>query len=200
VALVVAVATPRGAEGASSADELVRQARAHEAAHEEDLALRRYSEALALEPTNEGAWTGLGELRMKLGEAGEAERVYATALEHVPSLRPALRGRAQARWALGRHAEAEADLEAYAASEQDAAAYRQLADWLGADGRTPAQLATWRRLLAMAAREPDTREFVDALRMVRALVILVDGADPAASPQDEDPTRRGLARIARRGR
>lgn len=191
---------PAGAQGASSADELVRQARAHEAAHEEDLALRRYSEALALEPTNEQAWTGLGELRMKLGEAGEAERVYATALEHVPSLHLALEGRALARWALGRRSEAEADLEAYAASEQDPAAYRLLADWFGTDGRTPAQLAMWRHLLTMAARDPDSREFAYALRMVRALVILVDGADPAACPDDDDPTRRGLARIARRGR
>jgi hypothetical protein len=35
--------------------------------------------------------------------------------------------------------------------------------------------------------------------MVRALVILVDGADPASSPVDADPTRRALATIAARG-
>jgi hypothetical protein len=35
--------------------------------------------------------------------------------------------------------------------------------------------------------------------MVRALVILVDGADPAASPVEPDPARRALARIAGRG-
>jgi hypothetical protein len=35
--------------------------------------------------------------------------------------------------------------------------------------------------------------------MVRALIILVDGADPASSPVDPDPTRRALAQIARRG-
>jgi hypothetical protein len=35
--------------------------------------------------------------------------------------------------------------------------------------------------------------------MVRALVILVDGADPATSPLQPDATRRALAAIARRG-
>jgi hypothetical protein len=35
--------------------------------------------------------------------------------------------------------------------------------------------------------------------MVRALVILTDGVDPASSPTHADATRRGLAQIARRG-
>jgi hypothetical protein len=35
--------------------------------------------------------------------------------------------------------------------------------------------------------------------MVRALVILAEGVDPASSPTDPDPTRRAMARIARRG-
>jgi hypothetical protein len=35
--------------------------------------------------------------------------------------------------------------------------------------------------------------------MVRALVILVDGADPAASPVAPDAVRRSLAQIAARG-
>jgi tetratricopeptide (TPR) repeat protein len=186
-------------EASSSADELVRQARAHEAAHEDDVALRRYTDALAVDRTNPEAWMGLGGLRLKLGEPEEAERVYDTALTEVPTLHAALRGRAQARWSLGRHAEAEADLDAYASAEGDATTLRELAGWFGADGRTPAQLATWRRLLVLA-REGDDASFErEARRMVRALVILVDGADPASSPVAPDETRRSLAKIAARG-
>jgi hypothetical protein len=35
--------------------------------------------------------------------------------------------------------------------------------------------------------------------MVRALVIVVDGVDPASSPIDPDATRRAMAHVARRG-
>jgi tetratricopeptide (TPR) repeat protein len=197
VAGVVAATAPR-ASLASSADDLVQQARDHEATHDEDVALRRYTDALAIDPTHPGAWLGLGALRMRLGDASEAERVFSAALERIPSLVGALRGRAGARWALGRHADAEQDLDAYATLTGDVGALRVLAGWYGTDGRMPAQLATWRRLLALArgADEPVERE---ARRMVRALVILVDTADPASSPVDPDATRRTLAAIARRG-
>jgi tetratricopeptide (TPR) repeat protein len=186
------------AAASSSADELVRQARAHEAAHEDDIALRRYTDALAVDRSNADAWLGLGALRMKLGEPDEAERVYDTALTQVPTLRAALEGRARARWSLGRHTEAETDLEIFALAEGDVSALRELATWFGTDGRTPAQLATWRRLLAMARTEQDGQLEPEARRMVRALVILVDGSDPAASPTDPGETRRALARIAAR--
>jgi len=194
---VLGVARP--ASAASSADELVRQARAHEAMHEDDLAVRRYMEALSLDPTSPDAWMGLGALRMRLGDPAEAERVYAAALDHVPSLHVAIAGRARALWAAGRHREAEEALDGYATLESDAAALRELAGWYGSDARTPAQLATWRRLLAMASRDADAAAAREARRMVRALVILVDAADPAASPAGPDATRRALAAIARRG-
>lgn len=189
---------PRTAAAGSSADELVRQARAHETAHEEDVAVRRYSEALAIDASNADAWAGLGALRMRLGDPAEAERVYSAALERAPRLRSFLVGRARARWALGRHAQAEEDLETYAELQRDPAAYRELAEWYGTDGRTPAQLATWRRLLASALETSDESLLKEARRTVRALVILVDGSDPASSPVDPDPTRRALAQIARR--
>ena len=196
---LVASAASRAALASSSADELVRQASSHEAAHEEDVAVRRYMEALAIEPTNARAWMGLGALRMRLGDAAEAERVYTSALERVPTLDAALEGRARARWALGRHAEAEADLDAFASVETSHAALRELAAWYGADGRTPAELAIWRRLLRLAIEQADPASEREARRMVRALVILVDGADPTSSPADTDPTRRAMAAIARRG-
>jgi tetratricopeptide (TPR) repeat protein len=207
-ALLVAGLFCRQAAASSSADELVLQARQHEAAHEEDVAVRRYTEALTIEPTNADAWLGLGALRMKLGEPSEAERVYATALDRVPRLHAALVGRARARWALGRHAEAEADLDQVATADGDVALLRELAGWFADDGRTPAQLAVWRQLLWLAvanaaasaapAQNPDPL-VAEARRMVRALVILVDGADPASSPVEPDTTRRILARIAKHG-
>jgi tetratricopeptide (TPR) repeat protein len=187
------------ARASSSAEELVSQARAHEAAHEDDVAVRRYMEALAIEPTCESAWMGLGALRMRLGDAAECERVYSSALERVPSLYGALEGRARARWALGRHADAEADMDAFATIAGKATALRELAGWYGLDGRTPALLATWRRLLAMAMEQVDPISEREARRMVRALIIVVDGADPASSPTTPDATRRALAAIARRG-
>jgi tetratricopeptide (TPR) repeat protein len=189
----------RPASASPSSDELVRQARAHEAAHEDDVAVRRYMEALTIEPTSAEAWMGLATLRMRLGDSAEAERVYTSAIERIPSLYSALEGRARARWALGRHGDAEADLEAYATIEGNAAALRELAGWYGAEGRGPAQLAVWRRLLAMALDQVDAASEREARRMVRALVIVVDGADPASSPVGPDATRRALAAIARRG-
>jgi tetratricopeptide (TPR) repeat protein len=197
-AAAVSLAAPSSV-ASSSADELVRQAREHEAAHEEDIAVRRYTEALTLDPASEGAWLGLGALRLKIGEAAEAERVFQAALDRMPSMHSALEGRARARWSLGRHSDAETDLETYAVLEGDVAALHELADWFASDGRTPAQLATWRRLHAMALIAGDEAGEHEARTMVRALVILVDGGDPAASPITPDATRQALRSIARRG-
>jgi tetratricopeptide (TPR) repeat protein len=193
--LVVLAAAPAAA-ATESGDELVRQAQAHEAAHEDDVAARRYMDALTIDGTNEDAWLGLGTLRLRLGEPAEAERVFDAALRRAPQMRRALQGRGRARWALGRHAEAETDLDAYATAAGDGDALRELAAWYGADGRTPAQLATWRRVLAMAGDDAALRE---ARRMVRALVILVDPADPVSAPVKPDGVRRAIAAISRRG-
>ncbi|MBV9946638.1 MAG: tetratricopeptide repeat protein [Myxococcales bacterium] len=197
--LALASAAPARALASSSADELVRQARAHEASGEDDVAVRRYMDALTIEPTHEGAWLGLGALRVRMGETAEAERVYSSALARVPTLRAALEGRARARWALERHPEAETDLEAFATSDASLPAWRELAGWYGADGRSPAQLAVWRRILRLAVEREDAASEREARRMVRALLVLVDTADPASSPPWPDTTRRSLAAIARRG-
>jgi tetratricopeptide (TPR) repeat protein len=199
VAVLVLSLLSSPAHATASSDELVRQARAHEAAHEDDVAVRRYMEALELDATAEDAWLGLGALRLRRGEPGEAERVFDAALQRVPLLHRAIAGRAHALWAQGKHAQAEADLDVYATTAGDTAALRELASWYGTDGRSPAQLATWRRLLEAAIRAGEATAEHEARRMVRALVILTDGADPASSPSQLDPTRRGLAQIARRG-
>jgi tetratricopeptide (TPR) repeat protein len=192
--LVAGLACPR-VYASESSEELVRQARAHEAADEDALAARRYTEALTIDEMDAEAWLGLAQLRMRTGDAVEAERVYTAALVRLPLLATALKGRAHARWLLGRHAEAEVDLQAFADISKEPGALRELAEWFGVDGRTPAELATWRYLLATP--DQSESELREARKMVRALVIVVDGADPASTPLDRDPTRVALARIAR---
>ncbi len=197
--LAAALLAAAGSARASSAGELVREARAHDAAHQEELALRRYSEALSLDPTLADAYLGLGELRARRGDAREAERVYSVAMEHVPGLHEALAGRARARWALGLRDEAERDLAVYATETSDRGALRELAGWFGEEGKAPAQLAAWRRLLALAERATDAAAAREARTTVRALQILVGPADPVTTPATEDEVRRAVARVARRG-
>ena len=194
-ALMLATATPASA---SSALELVRIARAHETAHEEDLALRRYNEALSLDPTCDEAYLGLARLRARRGDLREAERVYNVALEHLPGLRAARLGRAYVRRALGARAEAIDDL--LTGAEDDPAALRVLAGWYGEEGQTPAQLAVWRRIVGRAEATQDAALLHEARTTVRALVILVGPADPAAAPATDDKTfRRFAAALARKG-
>ena len=184
---------------ASSAQELVRSARALEQAHEEDLALRRYMDALSLDPTCEEAYLGLGSLRARRGDLRESERVYSVALEHVPGLRAARVGRAYVRRALGANAEAAEDL--LAGLEDEVAALRVLASWYAEDGQSPAQLAVWRRIAARAEATQRTALLHEARTMVRALLIVVGTADPAAAPPDDGERgfRRTVSVLARRG-
>ena len=186
-----------GEAAASSAQELVRSARAHEQAHEEDVALRRYMEALSLDPTCEEAYLGLGSLRARRGDLREAERVYSVALEHVPGLRAARIARAYVRRALGAHPQAVEDL--LGGAEDDIAALRILAQWHGEDGHTPAQLAVWRRIAARAEATQHATLMQEARTMVRALVILVGTADPAAAPPADGSLRRLVSKVAKRG-
>jgi tetratricopeptide (TPR) repeat protein len=184
---------------ASSALELVRSAHAHEQAHEDDLALRRYMEALALDPTCEEAYLGLGSLRARRGDAREAERVYSMALEHLPALRAARLGRAYVRRSLGANVEATEDL--LTGAEDDVAALRILASWHAEDGQRPAQLSVWRHIAALAEASQNAALLHEARTMVRALVIVVGTADPAAFPPDERDrgVRRTISAVAKRG-
>lgn len=183
---------PRTAFGSSCVD-LVRSAQAHEAAHEDDLAARRYTEAVTLDATCEKAWLGLAALRVRQGDGKEAERVAAVAFEHLPSVRVILVSLAHARWIQGRREDAERDLEAFVetASPDDARrTLHELSDWYAAEGKAPAQLAVWRRLFFLATSDPEKKE---AQTMVKALVVIVSQADPVTSPVDKKGLRRVLA-------
>jgi tetratricopeptide (TPR) repeat protein len=194
----VAVLATASVASASSALELVKIARAHEASREDDIAIRRYMEALSLDPTCDEAYLGLGRLRARRGDLREAERVYNVALEHLPNLRAARVGRAYVRRALGARVEAIDDL--LSGSEDDPAALRVLASWYAEEAQTPAQLAIWRRIVARAEATQDAALLHEARTMVRALVILVGPADPAAAPSiDDKGFRRFVATLARKG-
>jgi tetratricopeptide (TPR) repeat protein len=186
-------------QGTASALELLREAREHEARQDDLVAIRRYTEALSLDPTLGDAYLGLAALRLRRGDVREAERVYDIALSHIPAFGAAIVGRAEARWALGYRAEAELDLENYARSAEDPGALRELAGWYAQEAQAPAQLAVWRRIHALAAAKADTALEHEARTMVRALQILVGGADPATKPSAADPVRLGIARVAQRG-
>ncbi len=190
------IASEGTAAAESSALELVRSARSHEQAHEEDVAIRRYMEALALDPTCEEAYLGLGSLRTRTGDLREAERVYSVALEHVPALRAARVARAHVLRALGRSTEATTDL--LTGVDEDVGALRILAAWHAEDGQTPAQLSVWRRIVARAEVLRDPELLREARTMVRALVILVGPADPAAWPADAMGPRRTMSTLARK--
>jgi tetratricopeptide (TPR) repeat protein len=193
------VLVPSLAKASVSSDELVRQAREHEARRDDDVAARRYSEAVGLEPTAGAAYLGLGALRLRHRDFREAERVYAVALAQVAGLHVALAGLARARWGLGRHVDAEATMETYLAAEPgDVEALREVATWYGADGFAPAQLAAWRRLLVLAGASNDEGGVRAARATVRALQLLIGPADPAAAPVAPSPTRATIARVARR--
>ncbi|WP_394849398.1 tetratricopeptide repeat protein [Pendulispora brunnea] len=183
----------------SAAEELVREAQAQEAAAEEQKALRLYTEALGIDPTCRDAYLGLAALRLRLGDAREAERVYSMSLEHVPDLHAALLGRARARRTIGKSPEAAVDLEAYASKEDNPRALRELARWYGEDGRLLAQLAVWRRLYILASTREDNALATEAKTMIRALQIMVHPMDPVTAPPAPAQMRTTIARIARRG-
>jgi tetratricopeptide (TPR) repeat protein len=198
--IVRSIVGSTGSASASSITDLVQQAHDLEAAHEEDRAMVRYTEALELDPTCAPAYLGLADLRARRGDAREAERVYSVALEHVPDLYVALLGRARVRRVLGEVLEGDLDLEQYLNHDENLHEMKKLAGWYGDEGRVAAQLATWRRLYVSVSRLGADRALVrEARTTVRALELLVGPADPVVSPAADDSVRRGIARIARRG-
>lgn len=196
-ALVVGVVVLGWAKSASasSALDLVESAHRHEKANEDDIALRRYTDALSIDPSCEEAYLGLGALRARRGDLREAERVYSVALEHRPDSKASRVARANVRRGLGAMNDAIADLFA---NGETVEAMRTLAKWRGEDGQVPAQLAVWRRIAQLAETTNDAGLGREAHTMVKALVLLVGPADPAAAPSDERNQRKLIAKLAKR--
>jgi tetratricopeptide (TPR) repeat protein len=196
-------ATPSARAEGTTCHELVRQARVHEDAGDDDRAATRYAEALGIDATCGPAWLGLAALRHRQGDPKEAARILGLALRHVPDLREAALARARAL-----RAARDATWEEAAVAWVDGArtpaeavvGLRDLAMAYRADGRAPAELAAWRRLLALAEAEGDEALALEAARGVRACLHAVGGADPvAAPPPGASLARNVMARVAARG-
>ncbi len=182
---------------ASSATELIASARRAEAAHDDDLAARRYTEALSLDATAGDGWLALGALRSRQGDPREAERVYSACILRLPGLVPARLAHAEVLHFLGRTPEAVAEIEGVARLEPRER--RRIAKWYADDGLYPAALATWRSVLTHAVEDGDAETIREARAMVRALVLSAKPADPAAFPTSTTRVRQTLGRIARNG-
>ncbi len=186
-----------GRAHASSVDELLASAARHVAAGDEEVALRRYTDALELDPTCEACYLGLGSLREKRADWGEADRVYTAGLVRRVAPAPLLAARARARWAGGRRAEAASDLEEAMDRDPTAEGLRRLIAYEGELHRAPGQLRAARRLLALGEAQGDATLVREARVLVAALVIVADSLDPVARPVKPDAARRALARAAR---
>ena len=171
-------------------------ARAHEAAREDDLAARRYTEALSLDLDVRGGILGLGSLRARRGDLREAERVYNVALEHLPQLRRRASGERYVRRALGARAEA---IAGSARRTEEIRRPAHTRGWYGEEGQTPAQLAVWRRIIARAEATQDTALLHEARTTARALVILVGPRIPPPRPRRTADVSPFVATLARKG-
>jgi tetratricopeptide (TPR) repeat protein len=201
VALGVLLISGRAGATTEACGELVRQGHAQEAGGFDQRALARYGEAIRIDASCSAAYLAVGELRGKLGDWPESERVLSAALERFPDFFVGRLARARALRVLGRSAGAEADAQAVVESSSDVAlaiaALREMARWYDADQARPAQLAVWRRLRWIGQKSGSVALEREAGAMVRALVIVVGGADTVTSPPRSDAFRLGVARAER---
>lgn len=196
--------SPRGADAQNEswartqAKQLSAQASA-QASSQPESAARLYLEALSIDGSYGAAYLGLGLLREKTGDTREAEQVYATAVERIPGFWEAWQARALLRRRLQRRAEARADLsEAIALRRDDLALLEQLASWHAEDGDFPRALTLYRQLRWRAEADGDEATRKRLKLRVKALGLLVAGADAlrAHHPQ-RDAVRQGIEGVVR---
>lgn len=184
----------------AQAAELTRQAREHVRRGEGETAARRYLDAINFDPTYGAAYLGLGALQEAAGDPREAERTYATGIDHVAGFAEALRARARLRVRQSRLAEAVSDLETAASlAPVDAATLRELEVAYVSTGALPAALAVIRRVAALAEAAGVAKDAAAARVRARALSLLLGAVDPvAAGASGRGPVRSALAADARR--
>src|SRR5579859_4066432 len=156
LAVLVAVATPLSshASPASSAQLLVAQGHDRETAGDALTAMKRYSDAITIDPTCEEAYLALGALREKRNELSEADEVYSVGMARVPTSVAIVVARGHVRRLLGKLAAASDDLHHAIAASADVgvqrSALRELVQVKRLQGEPAAELGLWRRLLAIA--------------------------------------------------
>ena len=185
------VAREAFASSASSSAELVRMAQEHERAREDDIAVRRYMEAVSIDPRCREAYLGLALLRERQGDLVEASKVFSVALANIPQFKEAFVGRARMLHLLHMTPLAADDIEKLI--PYDRSVSKTLAGWYGEDGQSVAQLAVWRRIRLYARFEDDVALALEAESWIRALELIVKPADPVRYPVNPSPTRASLA-------
>lgn len=194
---------PAGERGPVSfggmAAELTRQGHEHAQRGDEEVAIRRFVEAIQLDSTYGPAYLELAAARERAGDFGEAERTYNVAIERVAGFAAAFRGRAALHGRLGQGDEQLADLEMAARLAETPDVLRDLAQRYVEAHAWPAALAVYRRSGALAEKLGDERAMHDASVHVRALSILAGELDPVSSgASSPNWVRRAEASVARR--
>lgn len=202
--LLMTAPTPARAQGngswaSSAAAELTRQGRTHVESGDDALAMRRFADAVRLDPSYGPAYLELAAARERAGDFVEAERTYDVAIEHVPNFLAAFRARAALMRKMGELAREIADLEHLARLSEGADALRTLATRYVEERAWPAALATFRRLRVLAERHGDEQLLRETTVQVRAVAVLCGELDPVvAGARERDWVRRALASVARR--
>lgn len=204
-ALLLALAAPVRslASPASSAQMLVAQGRERESAGDALTAMKRYADAIAIDPTCEDGYLSLGALREKRNELTEADDVYSVGMARIPTSVALVVARGHVRRLLGKFSSAAIDLKNAIASTGDLSLQRaalvELVALNRSQGEPAAELGAWRRLLALARKIGDEKLQKEATIQTRALGLYLGEVDPAiAGRADSDAIRRALAAIARR--
>jgi tetratricopeptide (TPR) repeat protein len=183
----------------SAPAELTRQGREHAAQGDDALAIRRFDEAVRLDPSYAPAYLELAAARERAGDFTEAERTYDVAIEHVPNFIAAVRARAALLHRIGEAARELADLERLAHIAEGPDTLRALGHGYIEQKAWPAALAVFRRLRSFAEERGDEALARDAALQVRALMVLSAELDPvAAGRSHHDWVRRAIASAARR--
>jgi tetratricopeptide (TPR) repeat protein len=192
-------AQENGSWASSAAGELTRQGRDHARTGDDALAMRRFADAVHLDPSYGPAYLELAAARERAGDFVEAERTYDVAIEHIPDFVAALRGRAALLRRMGEFAREMADLERVARLAEGPDTLRALAARYVEGRAWPAALATFRRLRLLAERNGDEQLVRESTVQVRALAVLCGELDPAvAGATHHDWVRRAVASVARR--
>ena len=192
-------ADERDGSWGSAAAELTRQGRDHARQGDDALAMRRFADAVRLDPSYGPAYLELALARERADDFAEALKTYDVAIEHVPDYVAAFRARAALLHTMGEVARELADLEHLTRIAEGPDTLRALAARYAEEKAWPASLATFRRLRVWAEDHGDDAVRRDAHLRVRALMVLAAEIDPVVAGRiDHGWARRAMANIARR--
>jgi tetratricopeptide (TPR) repeat protein len=178
---------------ASSDQELIRQGEVHEANRMWDIAAKRYTDALLLNPASESGYLHLGALRASTGDLREAVRVYTVGLQQIPATRSLIHARAKTLVSLKQYQDAAEDLKSL--GDDDAQTLKELASTYRQTQQTLGELAVWRRIYERS----DGQERANARLMVMALQAIAAELDAVSHPVLPGAARNVTAKLARGG-